>query len=62
MSDFFYTPPTSVALIPGTNKSAAFTPKTSEVFKGEHNIAPVIIYANWRNTFSLGDVCGSRSC
>ena len=43
MSDFFYYPPTSVAPIPGTNKSAAFTPKTSEVFKEEHDIAPVII-------------------
>ena len=43
MSDFFYTPPTSVAPIPGTNKSAVFTPKTSEVFKEEHDIAPVII-------------------
>ena len=43
MSDFFYSPPTSVAPIPGTNKSAAFTPKTSEVFKEEHDIAPVII-------------------
>ena len=40
---FFYSPPTSVAPIPGTNKSAAFTPKTSEVFKEEHDIAPVII-------------------
>ena len=43
MSDFFYTPPTSGAPIPGTNKSAVFTPKTSEVFKEEHDIAPVII-------------------
>ena len=43
MSDFFYSPPTSVAPIPGTNKSAAFTPKTKEVFKEEHDIAPVII-------------------
>lgn len=43
MSDFFYTPPTSVAPIPSTNKSAVFTPKTSEVFKEEHDIAPVII-------------------
>lgn len=43
MSDFFYTPPTSVSPIPGTNKSAVFTPKTSEVFKEEHDIAPVII-------------------
>lgn len=34
---------TSVHTIPGTNKAAAFTPKTSEVFKKEHNIAPVFI-------------------
>ena len=39
MSDFSFIPPTSV----GTNKSAAFTSKTSEVFKEEHNIAPIII-------------------
>ena len=43
MSDFFYTPPTSVVPIPGTHASAAFTSKTSEVFKEEHNIAPIII-------------------
>ena len=34
---------TSVHNIPGTNKAAAFTAKTSEVFKEEHNIAPIII-------------------
>ena len=34
---------TSVHTIPGTNKSAAFTPNTSEVFKEEYNIAPVFI-------------------
>ena len=34
---------TSVHNIPGTNKSAACTSKTSEVFKEEHNIAPIII-------------------
>ena len=34
---------TSVHTIPGTHASAAFTPKTSEVFKEEHNIAPIII-------------------
>ena len=34
---------TSVHTISGTNKSAAFTSKTSEVFKEEHNIAPIII-------------------
>ncbi len=33
MSDFSFTPPTSVVPIPGTNKAAAFTSKTSEVFK-----------------------------
>ena len=43
MSDFSFIPPTSVVTIPGTNKSAAFTPNTSEVFKEEHNIAPVFI-------------------
>ena len=34
---------TSVHNIPGTHASAAFTSKTSEVFKEEHNIAPIII-------------------
>lgn len=29
--------------IPGTHASAVFTSKTSEVFKEEHNIAPIII-------------------
>ena len=43
MSDFSFIPPTSVVTIPGTHASAAFTPKTSEVFKEEHNIAPVFI-------------------
>ena len=43
MSDFSFIPPTSVALIPGTNKAAAFTTKTSEVFKEEHDIAPIFI-------------------
>ena len=52
MSDFSFIPPTSVGTIPGTNKSAAFTSKTSEVFKEEHNIAPIIIndrmkYITW---------------
>ena len=52
MSDFPFIPPTSVVTIPGTNKSAAFLPKTSEVFKEEHNIAPIIIndkmkYSPW---------------
>ena len=40
---FFTFPLTSVATIPGLHASAAFTPKTSEVFKEEHNIAPIII-------------------
>ena len=43
MSDFSFIPPTSVVTIPGTHASAAFTSKTSEVFKEEHNIAPIII-------------------
>ena len=34
---------TSVHTIPGAHASAAFTSKTSEVFKEEHNIAPIII-------------------
>ena len=34
---------TSVHTLPGTNKAAAFTPKTSEVFKEQHDIAPVFI-------------------
>ena len=40
---FSFIPPTSVVTIPGANASAAFTSKTSEVFKEEHNIAPIII-------------------
>ena len=43
MSDFSFIPSTSVVTIPGANASAAFTAKTSEVFKEEHNIAPIII-------------------
>ena len=43
MSDFSFNPSTFVVIIPGTNKSTAFTPNTSEVFKEEHNIAPVFI-------------------
>ena len=34
---------TSVHTIPDIHASAAFTSKTSEVFKEEHNIAPIII-------------------
>ena len=34
---------TSVHNIPGAHASAAFTSKTSEVFKEEHNFAPIII-------------------
>ena len=43
MSDFSFIPPTSVHTIPSTDASAAFTSKTSEVFKEEHDIATVII-------------------
>ena len=43
MSDFSFIPPKSVVTIPGANASAAFTSKTSEVFKEEHNITPIII-------------------
>ena len=43
MSDFSFIPPTSVVTIPGAHVSAAFTSKTSEVFKEEHNIAPIIL-------------------
>ena len=43
MNDFSFIPPTSVVTIPGVHASAAFTSKTSEVFKEEHNIAPIII-------------------
>ena len=43
MSDFSYIPPTSVVTIPGNHASAAFTTKTSEVFKEENDIAPIII-------------------
>ena len=43
MSDFSFIPPTSVVTIHGANASAAFTSKTSEVFKEEHDIATVII-------------------
>ena len=43
MSDFSFIPPTSFATIPGAHASAAFTSKTSEVFKEEHNISPIII-------------------
>ena len=39
MSDFSFIPPTSVVTIPGNYASAAFTTKTSKVFKEEHNIA-----------------------
>ena len=43
MSDFSFIPSTSVVTIPGSHVSAAFTSKTSEVFKEEHNIAPIVI-------------------
>ena len=68
MSDFSFTPPTSVVTIPGTNKSAAFIPKTSEVFKEEHNIAHVFIsnnmkYVPWgagnQMSYNIIDLIGS---
>jgi len=34
---------TSVHTLPNTHVSAAFTPNTSEVFKEQHNIAPIFI-------------------
>ena len=43
MSDFSFIPSTSVVTIPGANASAAFTAKTSEVFKEENDIAPIFI-------------------
>ena len=43
MSDFSFIPPTSVATIPGAHASAAFTSKTSEVFKEENDIASIFI-------------------
>ena len=43
MSDFSFIPPTSVVTIPGVHVSAAFTSKTSEVFKEENDIAPIFI-------------------
>ena len=43
MSDFSFIPPTSVVTIPGAHASAAFTSKTSEVFKEENDIAPIFI-------------------
>lgn len=43
MSDFSFIPPTSVVTIPDAHVSAAFTTKTSEVFKEKHNIAPIFI-------------------
>ena len=43
MSDFSFIPPTSVVTIPGAHVSAAFTSKTSEVFKEENDIAPIFI-------------------
>ena len=55
MSDFSFIPPTSVVTIPGANASAAFTSKTSEVFKEEHNIAPIIINDNMKYISWGGD-------
>ena len=55
---------TSVHTIPGTHASAAFTPKTSEVFKEEHNIAPIIInnkmkYIPWGGDNNIIDLIES---
>ena len=55
MSDFSYIPPTSVVTIPGAHASAAFTAKTSEVFKEEHNIAPIIINDKMKYIPWVGD-------
>ncbi len=38
----------TVRAIPGTRAAAAFSPKTSEVFKEEHEVAPV-----WNNIFNF---------
>ena len=54
MSDFSFIPPTSVVIIPGAHASAAFLPKTSEVFKEEHNFAPIIIN-DWMKYITWGD-------
>ena len=60
---------TSVHTIPGTHASAAFTSKTSEVFKEEHNIAPIIIndkmkYIPWggdnQMPYNIIDLCVLR--
>ncbi len=42
MSDFSFSDNTfTVRAIPGARAAAAFMPKTSEVFKEEHEVAPV---------------------
>ena len=46
---------TSVHTIPGAHASAAFTSKTSEVFKEEHNIAPIIINDKMKYIPWVGD-------
>ncbi len=50
-----YTYFTSVHTIPGTHASAAFTSKTSEVFKEENDIAPIIINDKTKYTPWGGD-------
>ena len=62
MSDFPFIPPTSVATIPGTHASAAFTTKTSEVFKEENDIAPIFIsermkYIPWGGDNRMSYLC-----
>ena len=60
---------TFVHNIPGTHASAAFTSKTPEVFKEEHNIAPIIIndkmkYIPWggdnQMPYNIIDLCVLR--
>ena len=55
MCDFAVIPPTAIVTIPGAHASAAFTSKTSEVFKEEHNIAPIIINDKMKYIPLVGD-------
>ena len=62
MSDFSFIPPTSVATIPDTHASAAFTTKTSEVFKEENDIALIFInermkYMPWGGDNRMSYLC-----
>lgn len=62
MSGFSFIPPTSVATIPGTHASAAFTTKTSEVFKEDNDIAPIFIsermkYIPWGGDNRMSYLC-----